>query len=1756
MDRFLQAYDLKLHVCAELSGDKKSLYALARTCHAFLEPSLVHLWRTIHSFEPLLACLPAGSWREERQRSMFTGKKFMVYPGREFTAEDLKRYRECYASRIRVFHLKSTTNMRVLSKETLESLRAATGREDGALAPNLKHFGWEPDLQPIEGVPGWSRKVHSQLHWAFPLFVRDSVSSLLSVLAKGADLLSVQETAERLRKLQYITLWAEYGSVFQECLTPSGCWANLKSVSLEGCLAFSIPHLASLPRMTDLRLTSIREIPDLIEEAEAVASNPSSFKSLTRLSVGGHPIDDAAQFLHFLPPSNKVRVVQCFGTQEAYEEACFFAIAVIEHRLNPLTLETLEIRDMEDPALCDIGTRGIGSQEEEDARGLNYAPDYMDLERTGGHPSETGVNIGPLFKFTKLKKLILNVTPRLVVTKTEVDMIVKTWPNIEHLDLCGPLPLERLPSIDYSHLLQIVETCKTLRVLGLPFDGTRLLDTEESPIKSDSVEVLRVCGSPIQGTPASVAAIIRRDFPRLKDMNPAYSRWLTVNGPSDNLWTAVEDVWRNSADPDSRGACELETFERYRRYLTHLILSPLAEITPKRVAFTPATVLSQYHHHSGSLRHATPLVPAPALFCTGLICPGDDMPTASAPDGLLLLETQDFKLALAAGTNALNTMLRFPGSFVCLSASLFTSHSESPQLTLPPFPAHCIAIPSPTITKSEFWTGESSKSDGLESDAADEIDKTEEADIPGQGAVLDSLLYCASLLAIHLRKPPSSKMNPGSHPTSHTITVDRNWSMGVFCGLRSTAHSLRGSAFDAVHLIAVQQPPLTSQTSGINDAWSSSLDVVDSCPLSGLTAQMGADGCSQLIADACTTLSPPTASLAKPVTKTRPQDVESFISHSTRRRLPSSIQGSGSPDDSKASTRTPTATASPAAGCGEQRIGGWEVEMAEAGGLRAPLQPSVRRPAGDERDRQMTTGMPVYNACAQHLHQGQIFNTTNLGPGPVNNVGHIENAHFQLNDDRALLWDCLPRQRDTSGRRNEYLEGSRERDVQAILQWIDDAPRDELVLWVHGAAGLGKSTFARHLTHLLREDNRLAASVILSGVPSDARGPESVVKIMAREIGTTHPTVIPIVLSAISSCNGAPMRKQVMKYLRDPIRSLQRSHPLVFILDAIDEWESHDLLVKELASLAGCSFMLKFILLGRSSPRMRGFQDRWIRPYPLGPVSSATMERYFSKELACVTWDNGRPPNRNEVMRLVALTNGLFIWAMVVCSLMKRRLSRSSPREALEAIIYSRRSIGAEGGLANLYRQAIFWLFPNSDELDLFRQYLGAALVLQEALPVDAFSSLTKLPSHVVLSIRSELMALQIRQPENRSKLIHPAGTIFHLSFLEYLQSSSAQRDLAFQISPLGSHSQIAESCLLELLDFLPNAQRPSPSDLPAHQRYSVKHMPIHVHRGTPPAEPGMYANWKQMRHSALMWQIPAEILAQWAHLFVPLLKPDSVLKEAEYNSHDRAQVMQDVADTLTEDGAVSPYQIACLEVAVHLQSENLATWRALGGAYRRVANLTRSQEECDQAVRAYNAALKVGMASDPANLGDLYYGMASTLNIRYRLIENTSDLAESISFHRKALALRPLGHPSRWSSLCDLGLSLIRTRAVTDLQEAILLIQEALELCAPENPNRWRSLIYLAISLQERGASRRCSGISPLVPRGAQALPAGASDRWVLARRRRRRFRLYVVVSCRIKSGCLQKGVLEVLEGKVSTKRPLLAKDECLPISKFGSQT
>ncbi|TEB31556.1 hypothetical protein FA13DRAFT_1774171 [Coprinellus micaceus] len=736
-------------------------------------------------------------------------------------------------------------------------------------------------------------------------------------------------------------------------------------------------------------------------------------------------------------------------------------------------------------------------------------------------------------------------------------------------------------------------------------------------------------------------------------------------------------------------------------------------------------------------------------------------------------------------------------------------------------------------------------------------------------------------------------------------------------------------------------------------------------------------------------------------------------------------------------------------------------------------------------------GDTTYNTHGTTNFVGSVTNAT-FGP---NSVTTIERATFvspenaEASTEAALLWDTLPKQRDIRGPENEYLDGSREDVVEDTLGWFED-PISEPGFLIQGAAGLGKSTFARHLTHRLHSVGRLAASVSLSALPNGSRSPLSVVKIAARELGRIRPETIPAILEATKSCEAAPLVDQFETFLITPVRSLGLSHPLAVIFDAVDEYESHSALINALSSLpATTSSSIKFILLGRSNPR--GRKDAAIRLYLLQPVSSATMERFLRKQLEGVQWEHGRRYATERITKLAELAKGLFIWVRVVCSLLQKRVSRFSPDHILESILDARRSLGDSEQLATLYHQAIVLLFPDSEDQDLFREYMTATLALQESLPMDEFSAFTDLPTRAIEGIQAELKALQIRKlggVNDEGAQVHPAGSLFHLSFLEYLGSTSTRAHIAFHVSPFDSHSQLAKSCLRELPRFLPSSRLLRCIDLDPRGRYAVTYLTVHIHHGSPSVQPGSTEEWERSGHCATLRQTSVEMLEQWADLFVDLVggaseveacaggnsdiqedidEPDAVERrddhgglgehhpaertelawsnnfsgrDADHDTTDKghasevaghdirvAHVLHGVATALWDGRytSQSSFQTSCLEVAVRHRPDGAEYWHDLGRTYATAAKWNGSVEAHDRAVAAHQNAMRAVVGPTEHDPGRLPCGLATALYARFWAVGRPEDLEQSIALHRNALAMRPPGHPRRAWSLNNLASAL-----------------------------------------------------------------------------------------------------------------------------------
>ncbi|TEB36816.1 hypothetical protein FA13DRAFT_1086071 [Coprinellus micaceus] len=779
------------------------------------------------------------------------------------------------------------------------------------------------------------------------------------------------------------------------------------------------------------------------------------------------------------------------------------------------------------------------------------------------------------------------------------------------------------------------------------------------------------------------------------------------------------------------------------------------------------------------------------------------------------------------------------------------------------------------------------------------------------------------------------------------------------------------------------------------------------------------------------------------------------------------------------------------------------------------FKPQTRSPhdAAMEKERQS-----VHHFDSSTHHYGDFYSTSNTIHGPVTNVKHIENAYFPTRNQDALLWDTLPRQRDLSGQHCEYLDGSREDTAQYVLRWAKD-PTGAATLFIYGPAGLGKSTLARHLTHRLRVDGRLAASVSLSGIPTDARGPASVVKLIAREIGERYSDAIPAILEAIRLCKDAPLEEHLERFLRDAVSSLKCPWPLIILFDAVDEWQSFGTLIKALPGLSSSASALRFILLGRLDPRARGFADASMHLYPLPPVSKHTMECYFNHQFNDVRWIDGQRPSPSQTTQLAELANGLFIWASIVCSLLKKRLSATTPNQTLEAILHSRRRLGENESLAGLYHQALLWLFPDSDDQELAQKYLGATLVLQQPLPLAAFSSLIDLPAHVAEEIQGALTALQIRRPADEH-LVHPSVDLFHLSLLEYLQSKSASHGTPFSVSAFDAHSQLAELCLRKLPQCPPESPNLTCIRLSPQEEYIVKYLATHIQHGTPSVSPASSMEWEQTRHRDILRGLGVTQLRHWGGLLLDLVGSSHPLKE-NYLDKEIGTLMYDVGAALDGHSAVGLFHIPWMEVAVRLQPHNPNIWYQLGWAYSGAG--IDDSDAAEKAVLSHENMLDIVKDSPSSNRGEALLSLATSLHHRFEITGHTEDVDRSISLHqellglyphgrirstilnnlasalesrlkmvdpinnmddvismkREALCLCPFGHENRASTLRSLASSLESrfktTACITELDEAISLHREALSLCPSGHEYRASTLRSLASSLESHFKTTAC---------------------------------------------------------------------------------
>ncbi len=404
---------------------------------------------------------------------------------------------------------------------------------------------------------------------------------------------------------------------------------------------------------------------------------------------------------------------------------------------------------------------------------------------------------------------------------------------------------------------------------------------------------------------------------------------------------------------------------------------------------------------------------------------------------------------------------------------------------------------------------------------------------------------------------------------------------------------------------------------------------------------------------------------------------------------------------------------------------------------------------------------------------------------------------------------------------SECLEGTRVDILSQIEKWAYNS-NDDIIFWVNGTAGTGKSTIARTVASRFNHQCCLGANFFFSKGKEGLENAEKLFSTFALQLTEVLPQLKKHVYNAIQKqgdVGGLNLISQWKSLVLEPLQKLDRdllvSPLLVFVIDALDECGGDNVarIILELFMGVKDLNMIRVRIFITSRPEgaiRRGFNQipkTAYHEFKLHTVEKSVIEHDISKfirhELLKVKDENQTIlandwPCEKDKNELVRKSGSLFIYAATVC----RYITDSNfPQKHLSRVLQitpdARQS--PVKALDDMYTRILDdGIVKNGDAEDmipLFRHIVGSIVVLFNPVSIKVLTSLLQLATS---DMRGTLEALPsvLDIPQDETAPIQ----LFHLSFRDFLLDENIDGTTRstdhFHIQEKSAHYKIFLHCL------------------------------------------------------------------------------------------------------------------------------------------------------------------------------------------------------------------------------------------------------------------------------------------------------------------------------------------------------------------------
>lgn len=472
---------------------------------------------------------------------------------------------------------------------------------------------------------------------------------------------------------------------------------------------------------------------------------------------------------------------------------------------------------------------------------------------------------------------------------------------------------------------------------------------------------------------------------------------------------------------------------------------------------------------------------------------------------------------------------------------------------------------------------------------------------------------------------------------------------------------------------------------------------------------------------------------------------------------------------------------------------------------------------------------------------------------------------------------------------------------------------DMNVLWIHGPAGSGKSTFASELARRLERGgrSRLGATFFCNSADDRTQDPMLVLSTIAFQLANCHPTFLDGVVTVLLNdphVGRQSVDNQFARLIREPLKSMDRpdSPVIIVILDGLDDCGD----VESRQALLGClereiktptlPKWFKLLITSRPAHDIR-LALRGTIKLPIKLDSDANLRdlsRFIEDRMSDLVevFDPDLPtgwPGRERIDKIGDLAQGLFQWVHHLYNFIRYSMDQD---QSLDLVLSADFSGGPTERLYTLYTKTFGHICKDEPEafFENYRLYVGRILAAKAPLTSSDFCSLFHGSKKAVLDgIVWRFGSVLYTDGKGAIRVVHQ-------SLVDFLTSSELCVDPRLHISLDVYDTAFAHSCLeilLHTLKFntcdLPNAYqlRSELEELPLrletyipqHFRYSCQFWAAHLHT-VPKEHTEIYLSAKNFFHGSVFYWL--EVLSLLGDLESALTSLRDMQKWAKVSQH------------------------------------------------------------------------------------------------------------------------------------------------------------------------------------------------------------------------------------------------------------------------------